>query len=323
MPVTLSWEGSEVTVDEDDGSATLRAFAVTTVDKRPEEGFSFDASIYTSNGTASQPDDYTQVDETITFDRSDFSRATVNGQPRYRAVKNVMVDIEDDTADEIEEDFTVTFEYANPGALHLQGGSAIATVKIADNDFVPITLSWYQAEASVSEDAGSITLFAQAITTEGGAPLSDVSFDVRAFTSSGSAKSNNDFTSLSETQTFLHTDFSVTSVNGDLRYRAEKQITVDIQNDAYDEGDESFTLRLEYASTGLPYLTGGSATATVTITNDDEGGPPPPPVTPGTPSTPAISAASASSVRVAWSAPSGGPSPASYELRYRRDGAGS
>ena len=41
VPVTLSWEQPDVTVREDAGSATMRAYAVTTVDKRPEDGFSF------------------------------------------------------------------------------------------------------------------------------------------------------------------------------------------------------------------------------------------------------------------------------------------
>ena len=60
VPVTLSWEQPDMTVGENAGSVTLRAFAVTTVDKRPEDGFTFDASIYTSNGSAAQPGDYTQ-----------------------------------------------------------------------------------------------------------------------------------------------------------------------------------------------------------------------------------------------------------------------
>ena len=52
VPVTLSWEQPDTTVGEGVGSATLRAYAVTTVDKRPEDGFTFDASIYSSDGSA-------------------------------------------------------------------------------------------------------------------------------------------------------------------------------------------------------------------------------------------------------------------------------
>ena len=142
-----------MTVGENAGSASLRAYAVTTVDKRPEDGFSFDASISTSDGSAVQPGDYTQVDETVTFSRNDFSRVTVNGERRYRAAKQVPVTIQDDTSDEEEEDFTVTLQYANPGPPHLQGGPATMSVKITDNDFVPVTIGWDQSSVSVDEDA--------------------------------------------------------------------------------------------------------------------------------------------------------------------------
>ena len=197
VPVTISWEQSDITVGEDAGSTTLRAFAVTTEDKRPEDGFSFDASIYTTNGSAAQPGDYARVDDTVTFSRNDFSRVTVNGNRRYRAAKQVQVNIEDDTTDEVEEDFRVTIEYANPGQPHLQGGPAVASVKITDNDYVPVTISWEQADISVSEDAGSVTLYAQSTTTEAVMPLSDFSFDVRVTNSPGSAQQNSDFTPLS------------------------------------------------------------------------------------------------------------------------------
>ena len=284
VPVTISWDQSDVTVDEDDGSVTLTARAITTVDKRPEDGFSFDALVFSTNGSAIQPDDYTQIDETLTFDRADFSRATVNGERRYRATKQVTVTIADDTADEIEEDFTVNLGYDDPSLLHLQGNAAFATIKIGDNEYVPVMLSWEETDVEVSEDAGSITLYARSTTTVDSAPLSDVTFDVRVSTRSGSAQQNSDFTPLSETETILHTDFSPTTVNGDLRYRAERQIVIDITDDIYDEGDENFTVTLSYASSGLPYLQGGSATATVTITNDDEGGPVRPrPIPPPTP----------------------------------------
>ena len=45
VPVTLSWERSDIMVGENAGSAALRAYAITTEDKQPEDGFSFDASI--------------------------------------------------------------------------------------------------------------------------------------------------------------------------------------------------------------------------------------------------------------------------------------
>ena len=114
VPVTLSWEQPDLTVSENTGNATLRAYAITTVDKRPEDGFSFDASISTSDGSAAQPDDYTQVDDTVTFSRNDFSRVTVNGQRRYRAVKQVTVTVVDDTEDEPDQDFHATLIYSNP-----------------------------------------------------------------------------------------------------------------------------------------------------------------------------------------------------------------
>ena len=269
VPVTISWEQSDVTVDEDDGSVTLRAFAVTTVDKRPEEGFSFDTSINTSDGSAVEPGDYTQVDETVTFSRNDFSRVTVNGQRRYRAAKQITVNIEDDSIDEIEEDFTVSLEYANPAPPHLQGGSATATVKIADDEYVPVTIGWREATTTVSEDGGSVTLYAQSTTTETGIPLSDLSFDVRVTTRSGSARQNSDYTSFDATETFVHTDFNSTFVNGELRYRAEKQITIGILDDILRERNENFTVRVSYSSPSLPFLRGSSATATITISDDE------------------------------------------------------
>ena len=330
VPVTIGWDQSDTTFDEDGGSVTLRAFAVTTVDKRPEDGFSFDASVYTSDGSAAQPDDYTQVNETLTFSRSDFSRATVNGQRRYRAVKQIVVNIEDDTIDEIEEDFTVTLEYSNSGPIHLQGGPAIASVKITDNEYVPVTISWDQPEISVSEDAGSVILYARSTTTEAGMPLSDFSFDVRVTTRPGSAQRNSDYTSLDAAETFLHSDFSPTSINGDLRYRAEEGITINIQDDIYDEGDEGFTVRLAYSNPGLPYLQGSSATAIITITNDDQGGPGPPrpprPRPPPLPDAPPRMTAQVSedgtSVVLTWDAPAstGGAPITGYRIESSVDG---
>ena len=291
VPVTLSWDDSDLTVDEGAGSVTLRAYAITTVDKRPEDGFTFDADVFTSNGTASQPGDYGQVDETVTFDRNDFSRVTISGDRIYRAVKQVVVVIEDDTTDEIDEEFSVTVEYSNPGPPHLQGGAAVASVKITDDEFVPVTISWEDTDVEVNEDVGSATLYARSTTTESGTPLSDFSFEIRVTTSPGGAKADDDFTALTETATILHSDFSATTINGDLRYQAEQLFTIDILDDIYKEPEESFTVTLAYVNSRPPYLQGGSATATVTILENDPDGPeppkpPPPPPPPPPPEEP-------------------------------------
>ena len=87
-------------------------------------------------------------------------------------------------------------EYSDPAPLHLQGGPAVAAVRITDDDDVAITIGWDETEISVSEDAGSIIVYAQATTTADGAPQSDVSFSVSVSTRSGSAKHTSDFTTV-------------------------------------------------------------------------------------------------------------------------------
>ena len=269
VPVTISWEHSDITVGENAGSATLRAYAITTVDKRPEDGFAFDASIYTSNGSAAQPGDYTQVDDTVTFSRNDFSRVTINGQRRYRAAKQMPVTIQDDTSDEDEEDFTVTIEYANPGPLHLQGGPATMSVQITDNDFVPVTISWDQSFVSVDEDAGTVTLQARATTRSDKMPESGFTVALSATTAGNTATQGSDYRRLNSSFSFSQSDFTRTNVGGRFRFQATRDISVSIINDTVDEPDEDFTVILNYSGPSLPHLQGDPATATVTIADND------------------------------------------------------
>ena len=269
VPVTISWEQSDITVGENAGSATLRAFAVTTMDKRPEGGFSFDASINTSNGSAAQPGDYTQVDDTVTFSRNDFSRVTVNGERRYRAVKQVLVTIQDDTSDEVEEDFTVTIEYANPGPSHLQGGPAIMRVKITDNDFVPVTISWDQSFVSVDEHAITVTLQARATTTSDKMPESGFTVALSATTADDTATQGSDYRRLTSSFSFGQGDFTRTDLGGQFRFQATRDISVSIMDDTVDEPDEDFTVILSYSDPSLPHLQGGPDTTTVTIADND------------------------------------------------------
>ena len=239
------------------------------MDKRPEDGFSFDASISTSNGSAAQPGDYTRVDDTVTFSRNDFSRVTVNGERRYRAAKQVLVPIVDDTSDEDEEDFTATIEYANPGPPHLQGGPAIMGVKITDNDFVPVTISWDQSFVSVDEHATTVTLQAQATTTSDKMPENGFTVALSAATADNTATQGSDYRPLTSSFSFGQGDFTRTDVGGQFRFQATRDIGVSIINDTDDEPDENFTVTLAYSDPSLPHLQGGPATATVTIADND------------------------------------------------------
>ena len=269
VPVTISWERSAITVGENAGSVTLRAYAVTTVDKRPEDGFSFDASIHTYNGSAAQPGDYTQVDDTVTFSRNDFSRTTVSGQRRYRAVKQVTVTVVDDTEDEPDEEFHATLAYATPTLPHLQGASADATVTITDNDHVPVTLDWEQSSFTVDEDAGTVTLNARVTTEVDKMPESGFMVNLTVATAIASATQGTDFRALTTSHRFRQSDFSSTTVNGQTRYQATRDFTVTIVEDTEDEPQEEFTVNLGYSNPSLPHLSGGSAEATVFIIDND------------------------------------------------------
>ena len=270
VPVTLDWQNATQTVGEGAGTVTLSALAMTIKDKRPDSGFSFQATVSTSEISAEQSDDYTHVSQTVTFRQSDFRRVTVNGQPLYRAEKQVVVPIADDTLDEPDEDFKVTLSYVNPSLTHLQGGPATTEVYIIDNDHVPVTIEWEQTVVTVAEDTGSVTLQASATTTKDKAPESGFSFSVNATTTARSAEQNADYRRLAGTATFRQADFSREIVNGQPRYRASKEFTITVLEDTVDEEGETFTATLAYSNQGLPHLQGSSSEATITITDNDQ-----------------------------------------------------
>ena len=267
VPVSIEWEESLLTVDEDAGTVRLKAIAVTDRDKMPESGFFFDVSVATSDGTATQSEDYRRLSTTVRFNRGDFSREVVNGQDRFVAVKEVSVQVVDDTVDEPGEDFDVSLSYVN-AAPHLLGGTDTATVSITDNDHVPVVLGWDQTTITADEKAGSVTLRAVAITTKNKMPESGFSFDARVNTRDGSARQPGDYTELDETVTFERSDFQASLVDGQLRYRAEKNFIVTVVDDGTTESNEQFTVRLAFTSSGQPHLMAGDLTATVTVTDD-------------------------------------------------------
>ena len=255
--------------DEGAGAVVLSAIAVTTKDKFPDEDFSFNASVSTSEGDATQPVDYTGLFEMVTFNRNDFRRVTVDGRRRYRAVKQIEVAIADDEIDEPEEDFKVTVAYSNPSLPHLQGGPATTTVTIADDDHVPVTIGWEEPAVTVSEEEGSVTLDAVATTVADKMPEEGFSFNVTVTTADGAAIQPADYGRLSRTQSFRRSDFSRADVGGQQLYRAVKQFAIRIVDDSADEPDEDFIAMLAYSDPSLPHLQGPGDEATVTITDDD------------------------------------------------------
>ena len=269
--VTLEWEMTSVDVDEDGGTGTLTAIAITDRDEALPSDFFFDAMVETAEGTAVDPDDYVPSSTTtLTFNDDDFVRMEVNGQQRYRATKLFTVTIFNDTDDESDETFTATLAYVNPGIDNLRLSNSVAMVTIKDDEHVPVNLGWLNDMVSVDEGRGTVALNATATTLVDKRPETGFSFQATVSTSPGSAAAPDDYTQVSTTVTFERGDFSSTTVSGDRRWRATKRISVPIINDTEDEPDENFTATVEYTeSSPPPHLQGGSATATVTIEDND------------------------------------------------------
>ena len=274
VPVELSWEQSSFTVDEDEGTVTLTAEVTTSVDKMPETGFVAAVSVETVDDSATRGADYTRLSTSYTFRRNAFSRVdTGGGVYRYVATRDFSVTIREDTADEDAEQFDVVLAFTNPSLPHLTGGSAEAVIGISDNDHVPLTLSWAESELTVEEPTStgtttSATLTATAVTATNKRPESGFTFDFTVATANGTARQPGDYEQLSMTKTFDRNDFSSTTVDGQSRWVASRDFTVNIVYDTVNEPFETFTVRLAYVGPSQPHLLRGDTTATVTTTDD-------------------------------------------------------
>ena len=138
VPVTLGWEQTQFTAEEPTSpslttSVALTATSSTSVDKRPESGFTFDYTVNTRNGSARQPADYQQLSTSATFSRNDYSRTFVNGHYRYVASQTFTVEVEHDTTNEPNENFTVRLAYDGSSQPHLLSGDTTATVTVTDD----------------------------------------------------------------------------------------------------------------------------------------------------------------------------------------------
>jgi Calx-beta domain/Domain of unknown function DUF11 len=223
----------DVTVTEGNSGTTNATFHVTL--SEPASG-TVTVNAATSNGTATQPGDYTSTSTTpVTFNDGESS-------------KDFVVPVVGDTLDEHDETFNVTL--SSPANASISDGTGVGT--ITDDDAPPaISID----DTSVTEGAAPGTVNAVFTVTLSQASGKAITADFA--TANGTATQPADYTSNSGTLTFSPGQTS-------------KTVTVVVKGDAVDEDDETFTVGLS----GLINLAsvGNDTSGTGTITDDD---PPP------------------------------------------------
>ncbi|WP_177418925.1 Calx-beta domain-containing protein [endosymbiont of Lamellibrachia barhami] len=246
VDASLGLATATVTISDDDtrnaGTLALNSTTVTlpesgpavimTVNRTGGSDGTVTVDYATADVTASAASDYTALSGTLTF---------LNGETS----KTVTLTPIDDVTWEPSETFTLTL--SNPVDASL--GLATATVTITDDDLRSAgTLDLSSATATLSESGPAITL---TVDRTGG---SDGTVTVDYATADGTATAPDDYTAISGTLTFLDGELS-------------KTLTLTPTGDTVWEPSETFTLNLSNpVDTTL-----GLASATVTITDDDDG----------------------------------------------------
>ena len=178
---------------------------------------------------------------------------------------------QDDRVDDDGESVTVAF-----GDLpdRVSAGSPSETlVQLTDNDYVPVTLGWEETAFTAEEPTspGAMTgvdLRAVAVTATDKRPEIGFTLSFTVNTANGTARQPDDYEELSTTATFDRDDFTRRTVDGQSRYVASADFTVNVEHDTVNEPLERFTVRLAFAASSQPHLSLGDWTATVTTTDD-------------------------------------------------------
>ena len=228
---TLGFSQASYDVNEADGSVTveitLSAAAVADVN----------VTLFTADGTAIAPDDYTAVStQTLTIRAGDTRT-------------ELTIAVADDALVEGDEQFTIMLSTGSPPAVVSLGSITIATLTIADDDTAPDTINLSLGPTSVTEEGGTQTVTVTA-TVQG----------VSRFATPQTVSVTVAATSAETTDFAAVTPFDVTIAAG----AASGEATFDLSpvNDVLAEGNETLT------------VSGASGTlavspATLTITDDD------------------------------------------------------
>ncbi|HWQ34998.1 MAG TPA: Calx-beta domain-containing protein [Blastocatellia bacterium] len=223
----LQFSAATFSADEGAGTVTI------TVTRSGGAGESVSVNYATSNGSTSQPSDYTAASGTLTFGCNETTRSFT-------------LTLNDDTLDEADETVNLTLSSPTGGAT--LGAQSSAVLTIIDDD-VAGTVQFSAASFSVDENAGTATI---TVTRSNGA-ASGVA--VTYATSDGTAQAGLDYTAKSGTVTFGAGETIQT-------------FTIPVSNDNLPEvGGETISLALSNPTGGAAL--GSPVTAALTIIDDD------------------------------------------------------
>ena len=124
----------------EDGSATWTVTATADPDEVPADNLSMQVRVTSADGTAAAPGDYEALDETVTFERADFSEETVDGEQRWVARKTGTVTVVDDVTVEPEEAFALAMAIGTGGTGWLAGTDEVE-IAIEDDDDWTVTVT--------------------------------------------------------------------------------------------------------------------------------------------------------------------------------------
>lgn len=230
--------GTPCPCDEgDDGTTTFR-FDVTLTETTVPRVTTVEVDYVTVDGEATVgDDDYEATEGTLSF-------------PPGVSARTIEVTVNGDTAVEVDESFLVVLTDVGPAA-HVGDSTGVGV--IADDDATGELPTFSIADASASEDAGTMT-FTVTLTRPAGTET-DV-YEVDVTTSDGTATASmlpplltDDYEAFSGTVTFAANDTSET-------------FDVQVNDDEVYEGDETFAATLSGNDTGTS-ISDGRATGTI------------------------------------------------------------
>ncbi len=222
---------NDVTLVEGNSGTTNFVFSVT-LGGAVAGGFTLPYS--TSDGTASQPSDYTPASGTLTF-------AGSAGE-----VKQIIVPVKGDTILEPNETFTVNLGTPSSPLASVSDGTGLGTIN--NDDAASLAVS----DVTLLEGNSGTTAFVFNVTLTGAV---QGGFTLPYSTANGTATSPNDYVNTSGTLTF-------TGSAGEV-----KTVSVAVVGDTILEPNETFALNIGAPSNAAITVSDGSGLGT--ITNDD------------------------------------------------------